>query len=149
MKRNKMKKEIKYIVSFLIIGLVIILLGVMSKNEKVVIPRNQEAGVLLATNYVPLVSKIDATDTIAGKSMSAYIQLFFRWGLSLAILLSTVMIILGGFQYMTTDAVYDKSDGKEKIKSAIAGLLLALSAWLILNTINPEILKNPTSDILK
>jgi len=50
------------------------------------------------------------------------------------------MIMIGGVQYMSTDSISGKNDGKEKITGAIFGFLLAISAWLILSTINPALL---------
>jgi hypothetical protein len=50
------------------------------------------------------------------------------------------MIVIGGFQYISTDAIQKKSEGKERIKNAVLGLVLVISAWLILATINPNLL---------
>jgi len=55
--------------------------------------------------------------------------------------LAVIMIIWGGIQYMSTDAISGKSEAKNTIQNAIWGLLLAISAWLILNTINPDLVK--------
>jgi hypothetical protein len=51
-----------------------------------------------------------------------------------------VMIVMGGIQYMTSDLISSKEAGKEQITHAILGLLLALGAFIILNTINPKLL---------
>jgi hypothetical protein len=42
---------------------------------------------------------------------------------------------------MTTESISGKSGAKERIKNAIIGLLIALLIWIILNTINPNLLK--------
>jgi hypothetical protein len=47
-----------------------------------------------------------------------------------------------GFKYATSDIPALKIDAKSKLWQAIWGLLLALSAWLILNTINPKLVEN-------
>jgi len=59
----------------------------------------------------------------------------------LAGIFAVFMIIWGGFEYVSTDAISGKSAGKEKIEGALWGLGLALGSYLILNTINPELLK--------
>ena len=41
---------------------------------------------------------------------------------------------------MSTDAIQGKSAGKERIKNAIFSLVLIIAAWLILYTINPNLL---------
>src|SRR5690606_22709225 len=55
-------------------------------------------------------------------------------------ILAVIMITLGGIQYMTTDAISGKTEGKAVITRALLGLMLALASWLILYTINPNIL---------
>lgn len=73
------------------------------------------------------------------KSLCSLFNQWFRIGIAIAGMLAVVMIVLGGFQYATTDSLFDKSDGKGKIQNALWGLLLALTTWLVLNTINPAL----------
>jgi hypothetical protein len=75
------------------------------------------------------------------KSLCSLLNQWFRIGIALAGMLAVVMIVLGGFQYATTDSLFDKSEGKEKIQSALWGLILALTTWLVLSTINPALTK--------
>lgn len=70
-----------------------------------------------------------------------YIPAMFRLLIGVAAALAVVRIVLGGFKYMSTDAISGKSEGKEQIWMAIQGLILVLFSWLILNTINPQLLK--------
>ena len=65
----------------------------------------------------------------------------FQFGVYIAGFLATIMIAIGGITYMSTDAVGDKKKGKEIITSALMGLLLILFSWILLNQINPDILK--------
>lgn len=64
----------------------------------------------------------------------------FNFGLALAAALSVIMIVWGGVEYMLSDSLFSKDEGKKKIWNAIWGLGLALVSWLILYTINPELL---------
>jgi len=57
------------------------------------------------------------------------------------------MIVIGGIEYMTTELISSKEAGKERIRGAILGLLLALGAWTLLNQINPDILKTDLSSL--
>ncbi len=98
-------------------------------------------------SYAPL-SVIPGLTDQKTTSMKAFLRLLFKWGIAIAVILSIVMITYGGFQYMTTDAVFAKSEGRAKINAAIIGLLLALSAWLILQTVDPRILQEPQSKII-
>lgn len=64
----------------------------------------------------------------------------FDISIGLAALLAVLMIVVGGIQYTVT-AVSEsaKKDAKDRIWGALWGLLIVLSAWLILNTINPDL----------
>ena len=70
---------------------------------------------------------------------SLYITGIFTLIIAIAGLLAVIAIIFGGIKYMSTDAFTGKSEAKATIEHAIWGLLLAVSAWLILNTINPNL----------
>ena len=64
----------------------------------------------------------------------------FMFGISIAAFLAVLMIAIGGIQYMSTDAVSGKTEGKERIQYAVMGLLLVFFSWILLKQINPEIL---------
>ncbi|MBX4181406.1 pilin [Candidatus Parcubacteria bacterium] len=53
--------------------------------------------------------------------------------------LAVIMIMYGGIQYISTAAFEGKANARKTIEDALWGLLLAISAWLILNTINPAL----------
>lgn len=61
--------------------------------------------------------------------------------LVLAVLLSIIVFAYGGIRYMFSSVPGVKTEASEQLKSAIGGLLIALSAWLILWTINPELVE--------
>lgn len=81
----------------------------------------------------------------------SYIQGIFTLIIAVAGGLAVVQIIFGGIKYMSTDAFEGKSEAKTTIQNAIWGLLLAVSAWLILFTINPKLvdfnLKIPVQEV--
>ncbi len=70
-----------------------------------------------------------------------YLPNAFNLAIGIAAGMAFVVITLGGAMYATTDAISGKAQGKEWITNAIWGLLLVIGAWIILNTINPQILK--------
>ena len=59
--------------------------------------------------------------------------------LALAVVLAVFMITVGGFEYMLSGAANTKSDALKKIQDAVWGLLLALVAYLLLYTIDPNL----------
>jgi hypothetical protein len=80
-------------------------------------------------------------------SFPATIEYFYRWGIALGGLAAFVSLVMAGFQYLTSVGNETKMrDAKERINSAVLGLVLLLSSFLILNAINPELttLKMPS-----
>ena len=73
--------------------------------------------------------------------LTKFFNNLFNIGITIAGFLSVVMIAVGGIQYMSTDAVSNKTEGKDRITYALLGLLLVLFSWILLYTINPDILK--------
>lgn len=70
----------------------------------------------------------------------------FNFVLLVAGLAAFVMIVLGGSRYLTSAGDPSKmDDAKSQIFSAILGLVVIFASWMILNTINPELvaLRNP------
>ena len=73
-------------------------------------------------------------------NLPAYLPAVFKLSIGIAAAMAFFMITLGGITYATADAVFKKEQGKKWITNAIWGLLLVIGAWVILNTINPQIL---------
>jgi hypothetical protein len=74
-----------------------------------------------------------------------YVVAIYEFLLSLVGIVAMVMIIIGGFRYMTsTGNASAMADAKDMIFSALLGLGLALLSWLILYTINPDFITAPT-----
>jgi hypothetical protein len=80
--------------------------------------------------------KYDPTTTSAANYINIIIKVF----ISVIGVLGVIMIILGGVQYLSTDAISKKEGGREMISNSVFGLLLALASWVLLNTINPQLL---------
>lgn len=69
-----------------------------------------------------------------------YIGYIYRLGLVLVGLAALFALVFGGFLYMS-ESVTKTEEGKKWIWGALGGLLLALLAYLILYTINPDLVK--------
>jgi lipoprotein-anchoring transpeptidase ErfK/SrfK len=89
-------------------------------------------------------------DSVNTDSLGEYINIVFQIGLGIAGVLAILMIIYAGVKYMTTDAASAKSEGKKLITNAFFGLGVILSAFIFLNTINPDLLNlEPTIDEIR
>ena len=69
-----------------------------------------------------------------------YFQKMFQFALGIAGILAVLMIVIGGIQYMMSDAFTSKEDAKKRIWGALWGLLLLFASVIILETINPALL---------
>jgi len=75
--------------------------------------------------------------------MSQYFGAIYQYGVGLAAILAAVMVMIGGFVWLTSAGSPDRvGTAKELIVGALLGLFLALFSYLILYTINPELIKN-------
>ena len=74
-----------------------------------------------------------------------YVQYAFNLLIALAAVAAVFMIVWGGFQYMSSDSYSGKSEGLNKLKNAVYGLLLVLCSYLILQTIDPRLVQIPTT----
>lgn len=72
--------------------------------------------------------------------LGAYIVLGYNYAISVCAVAATIMLIYGGFRYLMGSAREDVARGKEIIRDSIIGMILVLSAWLILHTVNPATL---------
>jgi uncharacterized membrane protein YgcG len=80
------------------------------------------------------------TPTNASSTPGTFINSFYQFALFLSGIIAFGAIVFGGVKYMTSAGNPSaQSEGKEWIYSALLGLLLLAGAYLILNTINPQI----------
>ncbi|MGE5392401.1 MAG: hypothetical protein ACM3NH_01525, partial [Candidatus Saccharibacteria bacterium] len=88
------------------------------------------------TSSVPPSNPAPADTSSIGK----IVVRLYTWALGAAGLLALLMVILGGFRIMTASGnAAAVSAGKEYIYGAVIGLALLLGSYLILSTINPDL----------
>ncbi len=73
-------------------------------------------------------------------TLERYLPQMFNLIIGIAAVLAFMVITFGGVTYATSDALQGKQDGKTHVENGIYGLLLVIGAWIILYTINPQIL---------
>jgi hypothetical protein len=71
-----------------------------------------------------------------------YISAIYEWGVSITGVLAAIMIMIGGLLYLTAGGSPERvSNAKEYISHALIGLVLAMTSYLLLQTINPALLE--------
>lgn len=75
------------------------------------------------------------------QGIGGYINAFYRWILGAAALFAVIMIMVGAVQYMMSGgSSHGVGEARKRIFGALIGLVILLGAYLILNTVNPQLL---------
>ena len=80
------------------------------------------------------------SDSGGQTNLEKYLPAVFNLAVGIAAGLAFVMITFGGITYAVSDSITGKEDGRKWIENALWGLLLVIGAYVILYTINPQIL---------
>lgn len=82
--------------------------------------------------------------TISYQAFSASFQFFFDLIIGISIATAVVIFMVAAFQQIIGGgSVRGIQQGREGMQNAIVGLMIILSTWLIINTINPDLLRLP------
>lgn len=113
--------------------------GVLQQDQQGVTPPSSQNG-----NFSVSSEYLEPLPGLAGQDadLKGFLQGIFNIAIVIAGILAILMIVIGGVTYATTDAFSKKETGIGMITNAIFGLILALGAWIILNTINPDLASN-------
>src|SRR5262245_50688042 len=97
---------------------------------------------------VPLPGLQGTIDDIACHGFLSYLAIVINYVTAIIVIIAVICIVIGGFSYMTAGGADDGvKRAKTLISSSVVGIILALSAFLIMNTISPQFasqLKEPT-----
>jgi len=78
--------------------------------------------------------------TREGVPINQLVAWFYYFLVGISGLATFLMLVWGGFTWLTSTGNPTKiSDAKDKITSAVLGLVIILSSYLILKVINPEL----------
>jgi hypothetical protein len=83
------------------------------------------------------IGNLDVVDKTTG--VGDYLNIVLMIAIGLCGALAVIMIVVRGVQYMGDESVFGKTEAKHHIMQAVLGLILALGAYAILNTINPNL----------
>lgn len=109
--------------------------------------------VVLVTVTVLFLPAIIFADTpapaqsVTGAQITGQINQIYRISLGLAALLALMMMVLGGYYYMTAAGNAERSGkGVDMIMSSMLGIAILFGAYLLLNTINPDLVNLKLKD---
>jgi hypothetical protein len=74
-----------------------------------------------------------------GDGLSGFVNVIYGVSISVAALLAVIKIVIAGVKWMLSDVVTDKTSAKKDIQGALFGLIVIISAVLIISIINPDI----------
>ncbi|MDO8260232.1 MAG: pilin [Candidatus Magasanikbacteria bacterium] len=74
------------------------------------------------------------------KPLGEYIRKVYNYGVGITAILATVVLMIGGFQWIVAGGSGEKiGEAKAWITAALSGLVLALSSYMILNLVNSKL----------
>jgi hypothetical protein len=77
-----------------------------------------------------------------GMDIGTLVMWFYYFIVTISGLAAFAMIVWGGISWLTSAGNPSKTgEAKDRITSAILGLLLILGSWIIINLINPDLLR--------
>ncbi len=95
---------------------------------------------LLQLSEAPVSDQGGGITTISIPWIVQYLSGLYRWLVGIVGMLAAVMMMIGGFQYMTAGGDLGKvGKGKQRITDALTGLVLTVGAYLLLNAVNPNL----------
>ncbi len=118
----------------MISGVYLIDTNIISDNTVAIAVQNQVAQV----SYTPL-QPLPGAPAQPAVNMIGYLQNIIFLVIGIAIVLAVLMLVIGGVQYMASDAFTSKEDARDRMTMALFGLIIAFGAYLLLNTINPDL----------
>jgi len=91
-----------------------------------------------ATGYVELVG-VPGLGDASDITINQYVNALYSLAIGIAALLAVLKLIWAGAKYILSDVVTSKESAKKDIYTAILGLVIVISAVLILQTINRDL----------
>lgn len=99
-----------------------------------------------ATEYVPLVGIPGLTDIQGPKTIPQYINTIYILTITIGALAGVMRIAWAGVKYSLSEIITEKESAKKDIRGVLLGLAILLIPFIVLNTINPDLVN---LDVLK
>ena len=121
-----------FLVLVVLLALTRIVLAQGDQNEEIKYP-----GRPVETDYPKIDDERPESTITSVPKYVKYVYNFFIWA---SALLALIVLVMGGFKYFISAGSIDKiRDAKSQITAAILGLLILFASYLILTSINPDL----------
>jgi succinate dehydrogenase/fumarate reductase cytochrome b subunit len=106
---------------------------------------------VFASNYQLLEPSViinnegDKTTTPEGYNLARYLATAYIVMFVVVIAATILFFVIGGLQYILSDLPMVKASGMKQLQNALLGLGLAISSYLLLQLINPDLVKFNTT----
>lgn len=122
-------------------------------TQQTVIVNGQSVQGGCSLGYTPLEPIPGVTTGVNGTNLDFPTLLgnIYKIVITIGALFSVLMLTISGVRYMLSDVVTDKERAKKRITACLYGLVLIAASWLILNTINPQLVRfnlNPGTGVV-
>lgn len=85
---------------------------------------------------------VSKTGTMSSDLLARYISAIYEYGLGVVAILAAIVLMAGGVLWLSSAGNDTRiSQAKEMITGSVIGLVILAGSWIILNTINPDLLK--------
>ncbi len=132
----------KILKSIFVIGIIFISQFSFAQNTDTTLKSETVSDQTFKAGAYELISPIGNLTKVEDQSengFSDFVNLIIRIAIALAGAFAVLTIIFSGVQYMGSDSVWEKGESKGKMTAAIGGLILLFCSYLILYTINPDL----------
>lgn len=141
------------------IFLLVFILQLASLIFLLVIPEISKAEIVKPTLQVPIgdfdgskfsnIENLDNEDKYLIPWIGEYITAIYNYAIGIVGILAAVVLMFGGILWLTAGGSAEKiGNAKSWIGAALTGLVLTLASYMILNTINPDLLKFKPIEVL-
>jgi hypothetical protein len=91
-----------------------------------------------------------SAQTVGGDTTAKYIRAIYQYGIGVTGILATIVLMFGGVLWLTAGGNTGQvSEAKEWIKASLTGLIIALLSYIILLTVNPDLVNLRSLEIKK
>lgn len=132
----------KFLKTLFIVGLLFISQFTFAQNTDNTLKSTTVEETTFKAGSYELISPIGNLTEVKDQSengFSDFVNLIIRIAIALAGAVAVLTIIAAGIQYMGSDSVWEKGESKSRMTTAIGGLILLFCSYLILYTINPDL----------